>query len=89
MVVQAADGRVHHLSGNRLPDSISLYCGVPYSGAHVAEVLLNPGSAQAIPLLPNRAGWLGKRDAFFLTLGMFAFWLIATLAEESARALTW
>jgi len=88
MVVQAADGRVHHLSGKSLPDSISVYSGVPYSGAHVAEVLLSPKSARAVPLLAEPIGWIGKRDAFFLFLGMFSFWLIARLAEDTARALT-
>ena len=89
MVVQAADGRVHHLSGKDLPDSISLYSGAPYRGAHLAEVLLHPKSAKATPLIPDGEGLLGKRDAFFLMLGMFSFWLIATLAEGTAHALIW
>ena len=41
----------------KLPDSISLYSGVPYSGAHLAEVLLNPKEAKATPLFPI-AEWL-------------------------------
>ena len=46
MMVQSADGRLHHLQGEKLPDSISLYSGVPYSGAHLAEVLLSPKDAK-------------------------------------------
>ena len=87
MMVQSADGRVHFLTGKDLPDSISLYTGLPYRGAHLAEVLLNPKGAKATPLLPNATGWLSKRDAFYLTSGMFFFWLIHTLAEGAAHAL--
>ena len=87
MMIQAADGRLHHLSGVNLPDEISLYTGAPYHGAHMAEVLLSPKVAQGIPLLSNGARWIGKRDAFFLMFGMFSFWLIATLAEQTAHAL--
>ena len=87
MMVQAADGRLHHLSGATLPDSISLHTGVPYHGAHVAEVLLSPKNAQGIPLLPSPTRWLGKRDALFLVFGMFSFWLIVSLAERAAQTL--
>ncbi len=88
MMVQAADGKLHHLHGKHLPDSISLYSGVPYSGAHLAEVLLSPKDAKGIPLLPNEPGWLTKRDAFFLVFGYFFFRLIAFLAEGVSIALT-
>ena len=87
MTVQAADGRLHHLDGRDLPDSISLYSGVSYRGAHLAEVLLNPKEAKASPLLPAAAGWISKRDAFFLVLGIFIFNVITFLAEETAIAL--
>ena len=87
MMVQAADGRIHHLEGKDLPDSISLYSGVSYRGAHLAEVLLNPKDAKASPILPT-AGWISKRDAFFLLLGMFVFGLIFFLSEHTAVALS-
>ena len=86
MTVQAADGRLHHLDGSDLPDSISLYSGVSYRGAHLAEVLLNPEEAKASPILPT-TGWISKRDAFFLVLGIFIFNVITFLAEETALAL--
>ena len=87
MMVQTPEGRLHHLQGTKLPDSISLYSGVPYSGAHLAEVLLSPKDAKGIPLLPAESGWLTKRDAFFVVLGMFCFRLIWLLAEAVAGAL--
>ena len=86
MKVQAADGRLHHLEGRDLPDSITLHSGVSYRGAHLAEVLLNPKDAKASPILPT-SGWISKRDAFFLVLGFFIFNLITHLAEETAIAL--
>jgi len=87
MTIQAADGRLHHLEGRDLPDSISLYSGVSYRGAHLAEVLLNPKDAKASPILPT-TGWISKRDAFFLVLGMFVFGLIFFLSEHAAVALS-
>jgi hypothetical protein len=86
MTVQAADGRLHRLEGRDLPDSISLYSGVSYRGAHLAEVLLNPKNAKASPILPT-TGWISKRDAFFLVLGFFFFSLVRFLAEETALVL--
>ena len=88
MMVQAADGRLHQLSGVNLPDEISLHTGAPYHGAHAAEVLLSPKVAKGVPLLSNGSRWIGRRDGFFLVCGMFAFWLIATLAEQTAYALS-
>ena len=87
MRIQAADGRLHHLEGRALPESFTFYSGVPYSGAHLAEVLLNPEDAKASPILPT-SGWISKRDAFFLLLGMFVFGLIFFLSEHTAVALS-
>ena len=87
MTVQVANGQLYYLEGKTLPDSISLYCGVPYRGAHLAEVLLSPKEAKGIPLLPTEPGWLTKRDAFFVVLGMFFFRLISLLSEAVAVAL--
>ena len=86
MMVQAADGRLHKIEGRNLPDSMSFHSGVPYRGAHLAEVLLNPKNASASPILPT-TGWISKRDAFFVAMGFFIFSLIRFLAEETALAL--
>ena len=88
MMVQTPEGRLHHLQGKSLPDSIALYSGVPYSGAHLAEVLLSPRNAKATPLLPAPSGWLSKRDAIFIVLGIFFYKLIGLLAEGAALALS-
>ena len=88
IMVQTDNGRLHSLSGRNLPDSISLYSGVPYRGAHMAEVLLSPKDAKGTPFLADQSGWLNKRDAFFVVLGMFFFRLIVVLAEGVALALS-
>jgi hypothetical protein len=88
IMVQTDNGQLHYLDGRSLPDSISLYSGLPYRGAHMAEVLLSPKEAKATPFLADQRGWLNKRDAFFIVLGMFVFRLIVTLAEGVALALT-
>ncbi len=87
LMVQAADGRLHTISGDRLPDSISLYSGVPHAGAHVADVLLNPVKAPGVLLGSITTAWLSKRDAFFLALGMFFFRLIVLLADGTYQSL--
>ena len=55
------------------------YRQVPYSGVHLAEMLLNPKE-------PDR--WITKRDAILVVIGIFVYELISILAEETALALT-
>jgi hypothetical protein len=54
----------------------------------MAEVLLSPKEAKGAPLLPEQRGWLGKRDAFFIVLGMVFLRVITSLADAVAVALT-
>ncbi len=86
-MIQAADGRLHQLSGDSLPELFMFYTGTPLTGAHLAEVLMNPRKAAGVPLVPSISGWLTKRDAFYIVLGMIAFRLIMLLADESFRTL--
>jgi hypothetical protein len=39
-------------------------------------------------LLPAPSGWLSRRDAFFVVLGIFFYKLIGLLAEAAALALS-
>lgn len=87
LTVQAADGRVHRISGSKLPDSMTFYSGVPLRGAHLAEVLMSPEEAKGTPFLPAAEGWISKRDVFYLVLGFFFFELITALAHGVAVAL--
>ena len=58
---------------------MSHYRQVPYSGVHLAEMLLNPKEPD---------GWITKRDAICIAIGFFFYRLIGILAEEVALALT-
>lgn len=88
MKLQAPDGRVFFIDGDKLPIEVGLLSGPAYRGAHVLEVLLSPDKAKGTPLLPLANGWICKRDALFLVLGFFFFELITALAEGVSIALT-
>ena len=85
--IQAADGRLHHLEGSKLPDSMTFHSGAAYRGAHLGEIMLNAENVKASLALPTD-GWVSKRDAFFLLVGMFVFGLIFFLSEHTAIALS-
>ena len=87
MMVQAMDGRIHHLSGANLPDSISLYCGIPYSGAHQAEVLLSPKNAKGIPLKPAASWRLSPQNCFYLVAGMIFYGVLRALVDMTVESL--
>jgi hypothetical protein len=89
MAVQAHTGHLHTLTGGNLPDAINVYSGAPYSGAHAAEVLLNPKRAKGKPLFAEEQGWLRKRDALFIVLGFFFGRMILTLADQVALAMSY
>ncbi len=86
MVIQAANGRVFHLTGDDLPDSIILQSGVSFHGAHVAQVLLNPESAKAT-LSPPTNSWLTGRDIFFAVMGYVVLHVVVSLATATAEHL--
>lgn len=52
---------------------------VPYSGVHLAEMLMNPREPQ---------GCLTKREAILIVFSLFCWELISILAQEVAYALT-
>jgi hypothetical protein len=87
VIVQSADGRLHYLTADELPDLNEIVSGRLDRGAHSAEVRLNPQGAKSSPLPSNATAWLSKRDAFIMMFGMFAHWLIHTLAEAATHAL--
>lgn len=84
MVVQAADGKLHYLTGKQLPEYICLHTGDLYSGAHLAEVLLRPGIASLMSLPIGQQRWPSIRDVFHIALGMFIMLLLRTLVEMVA-----
>lgn len=88
MMVQPADGQVQYISGDRLPDSISLYTGTPYTGEHLAEVLLRPESAKGVPLEATPPSRSFTREVLLVVFGFFLCRLVEFLAEEAAFALS-
>lgn len=43
--VQARDGRLHLITGDKLPDSIQTSAGQGMKGCHIAQILLSPNPA--------------------------------------------
>ena len=71
MVVQMANGVVYTLTGDQLPDAISLYSGTPKKG-NALEVLLRaqpPLSLSAF--FAEFLNGTGARDLAFIMVGMF------------------
>ena len=87
MVVQDAEGRVHWLSGDKLPESITLHTGHAYRGAHLAEVLLNPKKAKAIPLSAAPTWSPSPQNVLYLVAGMVFYGVIRALIEASIQSL--
>ena len=88
MMVQDSQGRVHWLDGDKLPESMTLHTGVPYSGAHLAEVLLSPRKAKAIPLSTAPTWRPSLQNGIYLVMGMVFFGVIRALIEASVQSLT-
>ncbi len=87
IIMQASDGRVHEILGDKLPESMDFYSGKALRGAHMAEVLMSPNKIKGTSILSEPSGWICKRDAFYLVLGFFFFQLVTVLAENAAFAL--
>ena len=88
MMLQDSQGRVHWLDGDKLPESITLHTGIPYSGAHLAEVLLSPRKAKAIPLQTAPTWRPSWQNVVYLVTGMIFFGVIQTLIKAIVVSLT-
>ena len=86
MMVQAADGKLHDISGDRLPDAMRSTGPTLHGCAHGRSVC-QPAKCYGIPLFAEPFWLFQKRDAFFLGLGMFILVLIHALAESAALSL--
>ena len=73
--VQARNGVLYTLRGDRLPDFIQTSAGDGYKGEHLAQILLQPESIrrQAPFLPPLTKPWPSLRDAMNVVLGFAAF----------------
>ena len=85
MVVQSADGRVHLLTKEKLPDAINLYTGDVHSGEHTAEVLLNPKPPHRLRDIPK--GWPEGRDLLHVVIGFLLLCGIELLIDAARNVL--
>jgi hypothetical protein len=71
--VQALDGRLHIVTGDRLPDMIQTCAGEGYRGAHLAQILVNPKSLRRKYIAPLAMPYPTGRDLFNVGLGFVGF----------------
>jgi hypothetical protein len=74
MEIQALDGRLYAITGEKLPDYIQTSCGQAYKGEHLAQILLRPGKFGPPPV-PSRP-WPSFRDVCQIGLGMLTLLLL-------------
>lgn len=84
--IQAKDGRMYVLEGQRLPDFIQTCSGVGHKGKHLAQILLNRKN------FPDQdrglfRTWPNARDAGHIVIGLtfsvILFRILAFLAEAT------
>ena len=85
VLVQAIDGRLHALTGDRLPDAICVATGLPHEEAR-AEIILG------LPHAPSLWGFVVSlvdrkraRDLAFMFLGMVVTVALSVVAEAIAQ----
>lgn len=87
ILVQAANGQLYTLTGNDMPDSISL-CSTESKKGQSAEILLKsppPPSLSAFCL--SLVTWKHARDIVFMILGMLISTVLAVVAQVITRML--
>ena len=87
IMVQSPDGKLHSLTGNQLPDSISIYSSQSKEG-QAAEILLKsppPPSLSAFFL--SLLSWKHARDIVFMVLGMFVTTILGIVGQVVAKML--
>lgn len=80
--VQARNGQLYVLRGDKLPDTIVTSCGQGLKGEHLGQILLKPESLPkrtAYP--PVAAPWPSWRDIVSLGIGFFGFVIFRFVAS--------
>ena len=72
--IQARDGRLYVVTGERLPDFVVLSTGHAHRGESVAQIIERPNTAvsPAMPDLPARGPWPAWRDVLHVVIGLSA-----------------
>ena len=89
MMIQAADGRVFWLRDAELPDEIMITSGIAHKGSCLAQILLSPNNAKAVPLIFQSGGWPCSRDTVHFVVGMMsglsaALWIALRVYYQTA-----
>lgn len=84
MKVQAHDGSLHDVRGDRLPDSVVTFAGRDHKGVHLAQILLspNPGMLARPTYEPPMANfWPNWRDVMHAAIGFIAAGFLSFLGS--------
>ncbi len=87
IMVQAADGKVHQLEGERLPDSITIYTSNPNHRGSADILLGSPPRPSVRAFATSFLNGTRARDLTFTLLGMFVITVLATVADVIAQML--
>lgn len=71
--VQANDGRLHVITGDRLPDFIQTCAGVGHKGTHLMQILFNPNRQPKQMVLTDPQPWPSSRDVLMAVIGVMSF----------------
>ena len=79
--VQARDGRMYILTGDKLPDFIQTCSGLGFKGVHTAQILMSPETIPHKPAyqLPVTEAWPVSRDVVHMALGVIGFFAVRFL----------
>ncbi len=83
--VQASDGSLHRIKGDKLPQAFVVFAGKAYKGLHLGQVLLSrePGNdflkQQYAPPVANY--WPAGRDAMHVVIGVIGAGMLSFLTS--------
>ncbi len=84
--IQARDGRMYSVTGDKLPEALVTSTGDKVQGQHVAQILLRPGKC-----FTPQAEWKvmkpppTARDLVFMSIGVFLYKGIAFFLDAILR----
>ncbi len=87
ILVQAANGQLYTLTGNDMPDSISLYSSQSKQGQSAEILLKSPPAPSLSAFVLSLLTWNHARDIVFMILGMMISTVLGIVAEVITRIL--
>lgn len=87
IMVQATDGRLHSLTGDRLPDSICMSSGQPNEEARAEIILGMPRAPSLWVFFLSLMDRKRARDFAFMLLGMVVTVALSVVADAIAQLL--